>query len=366
MGSTARREDPEHLTRLDAEPALPEGAAFLLGADGRILAHRPCLPQPFFHGSTLVGTTVHQIGPPALGQCLGRLLLECRQRGRPCAAEIAVGADPSDPDEHRVLSLRLSPHDADPEFVAVTVRDLTRDRDRVQGLLDTIDTLRTQRDEYESAARMAAHDVRSSLSAMTGFIKLALLKPGRLSAEALEHLTHSIDVGNRLFALLDVLLETARTGPPRPERVELAPLAQRLFTALRAAHPAVAFTWCVDAGDHAAKAPPTPLWDALWNLLVNAVRYRSAERPLHVEVRAVRDGSEIRVDVQDNGRGIPAGEREHLFRRGRRGSNSGDVEGSGLGLYGTRRLVGSFGGRIWIEPCQEGALLRLAVPPWEE
>jgi signal transduction histidine kinase len=244
----------------------------------------------------------------------------------------------------------------------VTVRDLTHGRGRLASLLDTIDSLRLQKDQCEAAARTAAHDVRSSLAALTGFIRLALLQPDRISAEASGHLSQALQIGKQIHAQLDVVLHGARHLEPQPERVELGPMGQRLFTALRAAYPEVSFTCCVDTTDQTVRAPPAVVWGVLWNLLVNALKYRRADRVLHIELRAWREGPEVCVEVRDNGRGIPPGEREKVFARGRRGSNALDVEGTGLGLYSARRGLDTWEGRIWVEPSGEGSILRVALP----
>jgi signal transduction histidine kinase len=280
-------------------------------------------------------------------------------------AEIITGWDGHDPTSHVALSVRVSPHPRQPDLRFVTARNLTKDRDRVQDLLDVIEVLREQRDEWEATARMVAHDVRSSVSAMTGFVKLALHRPGHMSSHASDHLQQALELGNRLFNLVEMMVDKARVRRHEPERVELGPFGLRLFTALRAAHPAESLTWCVDAADHAVRAPAPLLWDAVWNLLDNAMKYRRRDRVLEVHLRAWREGPEVWIEIRDNGRGIAAGEEERVFQKGRRGSRALDVEGTGLGLYSTRQLVEKCDGRAWAEPCARGAVLRVALPAWE-
>jgi signal transduction histidine kinase len=243
---------------------------------------------------------------------------------------------------------------------------LTQDRGRLASLLDTIDSLRLQKDQCEAAARTAAHDLRSSLMAMTGFIRLPLLEPDRISAEASGYLRQALEIGKQIHAHLDVVLHGARHLEPQPERVELSPLGQRLFSALRAAYPTVSFTWCVDAAEQTLRAPSTVVWDVLWNLLVNAVQYRHPQRSLHVELRAWGRAAEVCVEVRDNGRGIPPGQQERIFQRGRRGSNAADVDGTGLGLYSARRRLDACGGALWVEPSGEGSAFRMTLPGWEK
>jgi signal transduction histidine kinase len=339
---------------------LPDGVALVLDLHGRVLAHGVSLPSVFFRTASLIGHPAAEIGPPALGDCLQRIWNGLRRRARPCTAEVVIGPDASDPSGHLTLSLRAAAHPETAELTSITVRDVTRDRDREQGLRDTIERLRFQRDEWEAAARRAAHDVHSSLTALTGFIDLALPKPGRTSADAPDNLEQALKIGRRIHALLEAVLEEEPPCGAGP--LAIGPMGHGLFTALRAAYPSVPFTWCVAAADHTIQAPSTVVWDVLWNLLVNAIRYRHPERTLHVDLRSWKQGAELSIEVRDNGRGISTGEEERIFQFRRRGSNALDVKGTGLGLYSARRLLEACGGRVWAEPSGEGSTFRVALP----
>jgi signal transduction histidine kinase len=262
------------------------------------------------------------------------------------------------------LSFRVAPHHASQDVWVVTVRDLTRERDRAQMLLNDLDAVRAQRDHWESTARATAHDVRSSLAAMTGFIKLALGPSGGFSPEAVAHLERALEAASRIRSMTERVLhgEKAEIGPA--ECVHIPPLGQRLFHSLRAAHPDVPFTWCVEAGDEFAAMRSDTLWEVLWNLLSNSVAYRSPARTLHLELRAWRAGTEVWIEVRDNGRGLARGEEEAIFLYRRRGSFSEGTEGSGLGLFSARRLIESCGGRVWATPTADGATFVVAAPAW--
>ena len=68
---------------------------------------------------------------------------------------------------------------------------------------------------------------------------------------------------------------------------------------------------------------------------------------------ARRKGETVEVRVADEGIGIPAGERERIFRKFYRADAStreGGAGGSGLGLFIAQGLVSAMGGRIWVRP----------------
>lgn len=86
----------------------------------------------------------------------------------------------------------------------------------------------------------------------------------------------------------------------------------------------------------------------LQNLLENALTYSPADSP--VKVGAICAPAEIRMWVRDEGPGIPAEEREHIFDKFYRGKASANVpSGTGLGLAITREIVRFHGGQIWAE-----------------
>ena len=109
----------------------------------------------------------------------------------------------------------------------------------------------------------------------------------------------------------------------------------------------------------------------LSNLLSNAIKYSDPSKPRRlVEVRAEEkrdaDGNlqEIVVKVADNGIGVPAAERGHLFERFFRAheSTQPNIDGTGLGLSIVRETVEALGGHTWAEFPVEGSLFAFSLP----
>ncbi len=339
---------------------LPAGAAMLIDADGVVRACGPALPAFFSTGDGFLGLYVGRVSPAAMGDCLARLWCECKRTGEPATSEVVLSCDRRKEPDALSLSLRVSRHPRATSLHVVTFRDLSRERGHVQALLDHIDRLEGRARRAETAAATAAHDIRSGLAALRGFLDLAT-RGWEVPAAVLDNLRHAREIADRVEAVAE------RANTDGEERlcgapVALGPLGHGLFRALQAAHPEVNFTWCVEAQDLRAAIDTDILWQILWNLLVNSVKYRRADRRLHVELISSLDQPEICIEVRDNGRGIPAGEEEAIFLRGCRGSNVGDCPGGGLGLSSAKYLVERQGGRIWAEPSYEGATLRLSLP----
>ncbi|HWJ09800.1 MAG TPA: HAMP domain-containing sensor histidine kinase, partial [Nocardioides sp.] len=118
----------------------------------------------------------------------------------------------------------------------------------------------------------------------------------------------------------------------------------------------------------------TQLYTVLQNLVSNALKFTPPGRVPEVRVGAEADesagapgpdgadGAGWRITVTDNGRGVPAGDRERLFALHARGDRS--VQGSGIGLATARRAVEAHGGSIGIDDAPGGGTtVWFTLPP---
>lgn len=90
------------------------------------------------------------------------------------------------------------------------------------------------------------------------------------------------------------------------------------------------------------------------NLVTNAVKYSPDGGP--IELRVARDGGSAILVVTDHGIGIPPDERQTLFAPFQRGASAQArrIEGTGLGLYITQRIVNEHGGHLTMEETPGG------------
>ena len=112
------------------------------------------------------------------------------------------------------------------------------------------------------------------------------------------------------------------------------------------------------------------LTQVLINLLSNAVKYNRQGGSVSVDC-AVRDEDRVEIAVADTGRGLGPGQLERLFVPfDRMGAESGDVEGTGLGLSLSIGLMRAMGGTIVAESepdvgtTMRAELERARSPPW--
>ena len=85
----------------------------------------------------------------------------------------------------------------------------------------------------------------------------------------------------------------------------------------------------------------------LVNLLENATKYTAPGIP--IGIAAGKNDTDLRVEVWDEGSGLPPGHERTIFTRFTRGQKESTIPGVGLGLAICEAIVESHGGKIWAE-----------------
>jgi two-component system, OmpR family, sensor kinase len=215
-------------------------------------------------------------------------------------------------------------------------------------MLDRLDLAFSRQRRFVSDA---SHELRTPLTALRGQIEVLARDP-EPSAEEVRRVEAAVLAElARVERLVEELLALARldegTGPQR-RQVDLAELLREL---------AAAQPGGVELGETAEgeiDADPELLARVLRNLLANARRHAGDSG--RVALNAIASGDRVTVAVDDDGPGVPAGERERVFERFHRVGSARDrgSGGSGLGLAISRAIVEAHGGRIWVEDSPLG------------
>jgi signal transduction histidine kinase/CheY-like chemotaxis protein len=209
----------------------------------------------------------------------------------------------------------------------------------------------TERERTEFLARWS-HDLRTPLAAVLGFARL-LGNPqhGALSAAQQADLERIETAAEHLLQLVDDVLavstQALREAAPLATPLALAAPVHDALTLLEpeAAARGVSLQAQLPPNLPAAQADRTRLVRVLGNLVANAVKFN--QRGGWVRVSAALEGTELRIDVADNGPGIAVADQPRLFKPFERlDAGARGVPGTGLGLATVRRLLESQGGRI--------------------
>lgn len=219
--------------------------------------------------------------------------------------------------------------------------------------------------ELEQFAYAAAHDLKSPLVAVGGFVQLARR---HLGADADPKVPFCLDEAlggvRRMEALIEDLLAYAKAGAGTEPR-EPADTAAAVAEALDNLRGEIEGSGAqVSVGElPRVVARHRELVQLFQNLLGNGLKFRGDEPP-RVHVGVERSGEEEVFFVRDNGTGIDPADARRVFGLFQRLPGASRTPGTGIGLAVCKKIVESLGGRIWVESRRgEGATFRFTLRP---
>ena len=208
------------------------------------------------------------------------------------------------------------------------------------------------RAKSEFLSRMS-HELRTPLNGILGFAQL--LEMDARDPHEQESVSHILKGGRHLLALIDEVLDISRIEAGRlPISLEPVLIGDTVRTAVDLVRPQAAacgVTLGNEAGDDErhVTADRQRLQQVLLNLLSNAVKYNRKGGTVTVS-SAARPGGRIAIAVADSGMGIPEAMLDRLFTPfDRLGAEQSEVQGTGLGLALSRRLVEAMGGQLLVQ-----------------
>jgi PAS domain S-box-containing protein len=237
--------------------------------------------------------------------------------------------------------------------LVVNSRDITERRRAEEAMVAAKEEAeRANLAKSEFLSRMS-HELRTPMNSILGFAQV-LARRG-LPADQAKGVDHILRAGRHLLNLINEVLDIARIEANEQqlslEAVRVDASVQETVALIR---PLAAQYGCaVDElplpGDLYALADRQRLAQVLLNLLSNAIKYNRPGGRVWVTVEPAEDaeGGEHRICVHDTGPGIPPERASELFVPfARLGAESSDVEGTGLGLALSQRLVQAMGGEL--------------------
>ncbi|MDO8313374.1 MAG: ATP-binding protein, partial [Sideroxyarcus sp.] len=213
-----------------------------------------------------------------------------------------------------------------------------------------------------------SHELRTPMNAILGFAQLLETEPDAPLKENQQRFVQQImKAGAHLLALIDQVLDLSRIEAGKLalslERVKLKPLVDETLPMVHhlATQRKIA-PIAVDVDDIEVIADYGRLKQILLNLLSNAVKYNRVGGS--ISVTATPEGTKIRIAVTDTGEGIPQQRLQELFQPfNRLGIESASIEGTGIGLALSKRLVEAMAGTIGVETKEGvGSTFWLALP----
>ncbi len=227
------------------------------------------------------------------------------------------------------------------------------------------DELRRANSGLEQFAFSASHDLQEPLRAIKIYSELLEKRYGaQLDGKALEYMHHMRNGATRMEALVRDLLSYTHTLKPY-ERVAVTDANEALANAIANLSSMISES---GAQVTAEELPPvtihgTHLQQLFQNLLSNAIKYCAPDRTPEVHIAAERGDQAWVFVVRDNGIGIEAQYKEHIFGLFKRLHAANEYSGTGIGLAICHRIMHQYRGRIWVDSVPgQGSTFRFAIP----
>lgn len=246
------------------------------------------------------------------------------------------------------------------------VRDISESRAAENELEARTHDLERSNEELEQFAYVASHDLQEPLRMVSSFLQLLNRRySDSLDAQGREFITFAVDGAERMYVLINDLLEYSRVGrkgqplTPTPLSAVLAIAVENLSVAIREAEGSVTI----------ASDMPTVLGDdrelmrVFQNVIGNAIKYRAPDRAPKVVISCEEDGQDWVIQVADNGIGIEASHFKRIFMIFQRLHGRDAYSGTGIGLAVVKKIVERHGGRVVVSSVAgEGSVFSIYIP----
>ncbi len=245
----------------------------------------------------------------------------------------------------------LQDEQGDPSRIWAIVRDIT-ERKQMEYKLKEINRLKSE------FLRRASHELKTPLVSIKGFSELILSKYSEdLNPDIISNLEEINKGCERLQNIIINLLQTSKLEStefkPKLEREDLSFLINYCAEEL---HP------LVSKREHSinieipesliTKFEKEEIHDVISNLLLNAIKYTPPKGWIDIKAEIIDDL--VIVSIKDNGIGFTEEEKNKIFQQFGKVERYGQgldlgIDGSGLGLYISKRIIEAHGGKIWLE-----------------
>lgn len=235
-------------------------------------------------------------------------------------------------------------------------------------LNEMLDRLYQIIESHQGFAADASHEIRSPLTSLRSRLEVALRRT-RSAEEYRQVIADCLSEVEQLTRLAEDLLELSRSDAQRLtldlSEVELQPLVgdeiSRLQNEAKNRHVALS---CEINSDLAVIADEARLRRVVHNFLSNAIYYSKPEGG-QVTITAGNGGTDVWIEIRDDGIGLDAEQKQHLFERFWRADKARSIRtgGAGLGLAICHEIVRAHGGQIKVNSQPgSGTTFRLCLP----
>ena len=232
-------------------------------------------------------------------------------------------------------------------------------------VLERTEELMRSNEELQQFAYIASHDLQEPLRTVSIYAQLLAKRyQGQLQGDADQFIGYIVENAQRMEKLIHDLLDFSRVDARGADYFTRTSCESALNDAIQNVRSLVEESGAAITRESLPQVigDPIQLTRLFQNLLVNSIKYRTAEPP-RIHIAAHGDGGQWLFSVKDNGVGIEPQYAEKIFGIFRCLQPRDKNTGSGMGLAICRKIVSRHGGRIWVESALgEGATFYFTLP----
>lgn len=275
--------------------------------------------------------------------------------------------------EERTIEITIGEEDGHVYQAQTTlmVREDSNEIESIVAIFNDITEIRRVERMKTAFVSTVSHELRTPLTSIKGFISTLLEDDEGMYDEETrrEFLIIINEECDRLTRLISDLLNVSKIESGRGLDLQLSDVnLEQLLRRIASNHQPYTKKHQISADvpdSLTVRADADKLTQILDNLVGNAVKY--SPNGGKVEIRASEEEDAVRIDVVDEGLGIPERHRDHIFQRFHQVDDDVDhksIGGTGIGLYLVQHLAQAHGGRVWLESSVvgEGSTFSVRLP----
>ena len=313
-----------------------------------------------------IGKTPNEIIPTLSGQ-IEEMALNTLKTGKPIIGHEIEGVTPSKPGVIRTWIIQSVPFKDIHGFIigiSFSVLEITDMKRAQEKIAKTIEKLKLSNDELQRFAYVVSHDFKEPLRMVSYFTQLIKRRHiDKFDGEVEEFIGFIIEGSKRMERLLDDLLEYSRitSAEDKCEEINLDIIVEESIFNLKMA---------MEKNNVKIIRDPLPtvsvnhsqMIHVFQNLFANAIKFRSKKTPI-IHISSQKEQNQWVIGVTDNGIGINPQYNKRIFDVFQRLHKRTEYDGTGMGLFITKKIVERHNGYIWVDSEPEkGSTFYFSLP----
>jgi PAS domain S-box-containing protein len=249
--------------------------------------------------------------------------------------------------------------------VVMALNNITVRKQVEASLKRTAEELARSNRDLEQFAYVASHDLQEPLRMVAGYLQLLADRyRGKIDEKADKYIAYAVEGAERMSGLIRDLLAYSRVNSHGGELQEVK-FQDALDFARRNLEISIRESGATITHDElpAVRADQVQLAQVLQNLLGNAIKFRSPDRPLEIHISAQKESDHWLFSVRDNGIGFEQQYEDKIFLIFQRLHGREHYAGTGIGLAICKRIIEQHGGKIWATgKPNEGTTFTFTLP----